>query len=80
MDGLYLVKAAKFVTAGLCIAFGGLGPALAQGYIGGRSCESISKNPDAAGVIKNHAIFSLIVVETSTIFSFVVSMLLLFAV
>jgi F-type H+-transporting ATPase subunit c len=78
VDSVYLVKAAKYIAAALCIALGGLGPALGQGYIGSKSCESISKAPEHANIIKNHALLSMIFVETSTIFSFVIAICLLF--
>ncbi len=78
IEGLYIVKAAKFLAAGLCMAFGGIGSALGQGYIGGKSCESIAKNPEQANAIRQNAMISVFVVETSTIFAFLISLMLIF--
>lgn len=77
IEGLYLIKAAKFLAAGLCMAFGGIGSALGQGYIGGKSCESIAKSPEHFNAIRQNAMFSIFIVETSTIFAFLISLFLL---
>lgn len=78
MDAVYTVKAAKFMAAGLCMAIGGIGPALGQGYIGGKICESISKSPDTAKMIADKGMLSMLIVETSSVFSFVIAVMLLF--
>jgi len=80
MNGVYLAKAAKYVAAGLCMALGGLGPALAQGFIGGKFLESAGKNPEVAKSVAFNAMISMVIVETSTLFSFTIAMILLLAV
>lgn len=78
MDGVFIVKSAKFIAAGLCMAIGGFGSAIGQGFIGGKACESIGKTPSAEKELTRAAIYCIILVETSTIFALVVSLLLIF--
>jgi F-type H+-transporting ATPase subunit c len=78
MDGVYLAKAAKYVAAGLCMALGGFGPALAQGYIGCKACVGIGKNPESAKTLGMTPFLCMAFVETSTIFSLLVAVFLLF--
>lgn len=80
VDSVFLVKAAKFVAAGLCMAIGGIGSAIGQGYIGGKCCESIGRNPSCAKDVISSSFFSMLIVETSTVFAFLISLILLFVV
>lgn len=80
LDGAHAVKVAKFAGAGFCMAFGGIGTALGQGFIGGKACESIGKRLEGAKVISSTAFMGMLLAETSVVFSFVISLLLLFAV
>ena len=48
MDTINWMKVAAHVSAGLCMGIGALGPSLGQGYVGGKACESISRNPESS--------------------------------
>ena len=74
---LYIVKAAACIAAGFCMGIGGIGPALGQGYIGGKACESLGKKPEHVGPIKSTMFQAMLVVETSLIFIFLTSIILL---
>lgn len=74
----HIAKAAAFIGAGICMGLGGLGPALGQGFIGGKACESLGKRPEHVGPIKSTMFQAMIVVETSLIFMFVTSFMLIF--
>lgn len=73
-------NAAKYIAAGICMGIGGIGTALGQGYIGGKACESIGNRPESAKAIRESSLFALVFAETSSLFAFVVSLLLLFVV
>jgi F-type H+-transporting ATPase subunit c len=80
LDGVHAVKIARYIAAGFCMAFGGIGTALGQGYISGKACESIGKRLEGARVIINYAGLSMLLVETSAVFAFVISLLLIYGV
>ncbi len=71
-------KVAANLSAGLCMGIGACGPSLGQGYIGGKACESISRNPESYNSIFNAMLFGLAAAETSSIYCFIISLLLLF--
>jgi len=71
-------KVAANLSAGICMGIGALGPSLGQGYIGGKACESISKNPESYNSIFSTMMFALVAAETSSIYAFIVSLMLLF--
>ena len=72
------VKVAAYAAAGLCMGIGTLGPALGLGFIGGKACESIGKNPESAGSIMRIMIIALGFVESTAIYALLVSLVLLF--
>ena len=71
-------KVAANLSAGICMGIGALGPSLGQGYIGGKACESISRNPESYNSIFSTMMFALVAAETSSIYAFIVSLMLLF--
>lgn len=71
-------KVAAYVAAGICMGIGTLGPALGQGMIGSRACESIGKKPEASGLITRTMVLALAFVESTAIYALVVSLVLLF--
>jgi F-type H+-transporting ATPase subunit c len=74
------VKVAIYVSAGLCMGIGTLGPSLGQGFIGGKACESIGKKPEASGIVTRTMIIALAFVESTAIYSLLVSLILMFVV
>lgn len=72
------IKVAAYIAAGLCMGLGSLGPALGQGFIGGKACESIGKKPEQSGAIMRTMIVALGFVESSAIYALLISLLLLF--
>ncbi len=71
------VKIAAYLAAGICMGLGTLGPALGQGFVGGKACESISKRPENAGLIMRAMFTALIMVETSAIYALLIALLLI---
>lgn len=78
MEAINWAKVAANLSAGICMGIGALGPSLGQGYIGGKACESISRNPASYGSIFSTMMFALITAETSSIYAFIIALMLLF--
>jgi F-type H+-transporting ATPase subunit c len=67
------------VVAGLTIAIGSGAPALGQGRAVSQALASIAQQPDEASTITRTLFVGLAMIESSAIYSFVVSMILIFA-
>jgi len=78
VDAINWVKVAASLSAGICMGIGALGPSLGQGYIGGKACESVSRNPESYASIFSTMMLALIMAETSSIYAFIVALLLVF--
>jgi len=79
MDSLTVVSLASIVSAAFCIAIGSVGPALGEGRALSQALQSIAQQPDEAGTITRTLFVGLAMVESTAIYCFVVSMILLFA-
>ena len=78
MADIAWVKVAAYISAGLCMGIGTLGPSLGLGFIGGKACESIGKKPEHSNVIIRTMIFALTFVESTAIYALLVSLILMF--
>lgn len=76
MDGIFYAKAAAFIGAAITMGFGSLGPAIGQGIIGMKACESIGKYPESGNKIRTSMILALAVVESSAIYCLIISLIL----
>ncbi len=79
MDPVSLVAVASLVTAGLTIAIGSVGPALGQARALAEALRSIAQQPDEAGTITRTLFVGLAMVESTAIYCFVISLILIFA-
>lgn len=79
MDNMTLIAIASIVTAGLCTSFGCLGPALAEGRAVSTALTSLAQQPDASATITRTLFVGLAMIESTAIYCFVVSMILIFA-
>jgi len=79
MDSNALVALGSIVTAGLTIAIGSIGPALAEGRAVAQGLSSIAQQPDSANTITRTLFVGLAMIESTAIYCFVVTMILLFA-
>ena len=73
MDGVFYVKAAAFFGAALAMGIGSIGPALGQGMIGMKACESIGKYPESAGSIRTAMMIAMGLVETAAIYALLIA-------
>lgn len=79
MDNITLIGMASVITAGLTIAIGAIGPALGEGRAVAQALSSIAQQPDETGTITRTLFVGLAMIESTAIYCFVVSMILLFA-
>lgn len=79
MESLDLVGIVSIATAGLTIAFGSLGPALGQGRAVSQALSAIAQQPDEANTITRTLFVGLAMIESTAIYCFVVTMILIFA-
>ena len=76
--GMFYVKAAAYLGAAIAMGLGTFGPAIGQGIIGMKACENIGKYPESAGKIRTTMMISMGLVETSAIYAFIISLMLVF--
>jgi F-type H+-transporting ATPase subunit c len=61
------------ISGGLIIALGGIGPALAIGFIGAKAMESIGRNPEASGKILPAMLLAMAFAEAIAIYSLILA-------
>lgn len=79
MDSIALVAAVSIFTAGITIAIGAIGPALGEGRAAAQALSAIAQQPDESNRITRTLFVSLAMIESTAIYCFVISMILLFA-
>ena len=79
MDAETWIAVVSIFTAGLTIAIGSIGPALGEGRALAQALAAIAQQPDEANTITRTLFVGMAMVESTAIYCFVVSMILLFA-
>jgi len=79
MDNTTLVAVASIVTAGLTTSVGCMMPALGEGRAVASALSSLAQQPDASATITRTLFVGLAMIESTAIYCFVVSMILIFA-
>jgi len=79
MDSTTLIAVASIGTAGLTTAVGCMCPALGEGRAVATALTSLAQQPDASATITRTLFVGLAMIESTAIYCFVVSMILLFA-
>jgi F-type H+-transporting ATPase subunit c len=79
MDNISLIGIASVVTAGFTIAIGSVGPALGEGRAVAQALSAIAQQPDESSTITRTLFVGLAMIESTAIYCFVVSMILIFA-
>lgn len=79
MDNMTSIAVVSIVTAGLTTGFGCMFPALAEGKAVASALTSLAQQPDASATITRTLFVGLAMVESTAIYCFVVSMILIFA-
>lgn len=79
MDTMTIIALASIVIAGITTSFGCLGPAFAEGKAVATALTSLAQQPDASATITRTLFVGLAMIESTAIYCFVVSMILIFA-
>ena len=79
MDSSTLIALASIVTAGLTISIGVVGPSLGEGKAVATALSALAQQPDASETITRTLFVGLAMIESTAIYCFVVSMILIFA-
>jgi len=79
MDTVSFIAVASIVTAGVTICIGSLGPAFGEGRALSTALTALAQQPDAAATITRTLFVGMAMVESTAIYCFVVTMILIFA-
>jgi F-type H+-transporting ATPase subunit c len=79
MDSITIIAIASIITAGMTIAIGVVGPSLGEGKSVAAALTSLAQQPDASATITRTLFVGLAMIESTAIYCFVVSMILIFA-
>jgi len=77
MDNMTIIAVASIAVAGITIAFGTMGPALAEGRAVSTALTALAQQPDASATITRTLFVGLAMIESMAIYCFVVSMILI---
>lgn len=73
-----LIGMVSIATAGITIAIGAVGPALGEGRALAEALRAIAQQPDESGTITRTLFVGLAMVESTAIYCFVVSLILIY--
>jgi F-type H+-transporting ATPase subunit c len=79
MDSMALIATVSIIIAGITTSFGCLAPALAEGRSVASALTALAQQPDASATITRTLFVGLAMIESTAIYCFVVSMILIFA-
>jgi len=79
MDNMTIIAVASIITAGITTGFGTMGPALSEGKAVANALGSLAQQPDASVTSTRTLFVGLAMIESTAIYCFVVSMILIFA-
>lgn len=79
MDSTAIVAAVSIFSAALCIGLGAIGPALGEGRAVAQALAAIAQQPDETATITRTLFVGLAMIESTAIYAFVVTMIILFA-
>lgn len=79
MDAVSIIGMVSIAISGLTIALGSLGPALGEGKALAQALSAIAQQPDESATITRTLFVGLAMVESTAIYCFVISLILIFA-
>jgi F-type H+-transporting ATPase subunit c len=79
MDSTTIIAVASIITAGLTTGIGCLGPAFGEGRAVSTALSALAQQPDASVTITRTLFVGVAMIESTAIYCFVLSMILLFA-
>lgn len=79
MDSMTYIAVISIIMAGITTGFGTMGPAFAEGRAVATALNALAQQPDASSTITRTLFVGLAMIESTAIYCFVVSMILIFA-
>lgn len=79
MNDITLIGMVSIITAGLTIAIGSIGPALGEARAVAQALSAMAQQPDESATISRTLFVGLAMIESTAIYCFVVTMILIFA-
>lgn len=79
MDNMTIIAMVSIVMAGFTTSIGCITPALSEGRAVASALTSLAQQPDASPTITRTLFVGLAMIESTAIYCFVVSMILIFA-
>lgn len=79
MDNVSVIAIVSIISAGFTTSIGCMFPALGEGKAVSTALSAIAQQPDAAPTITRTLFVGLAMIESTAIYCFVVSMILIFA-
>ena len=79
MDSMTIIGVVSIIIAGITTGIGTMCPALAEGKAVATALGSLAQQPDASATITRTLFVGLAMIESTAIYCFVVSMILIFA-
>lgn len=79
MDNMTIIALASIVTAGISTCLGCVAPAIGEAKSITTALNALAQQPDAAPTITRTLFVGLAMIESTAIYCFVVSMILIFA-
>ena len=79
MDAITLIGAMSIISAALCIAIGGIGPAIGEANVAANALRSMAQQPDESSNITRTLFVPMAMIESTAIYAFVITILILYA-
>lgn len=79
MTSVDIIGMVSIIVSGMTIALGSIGPALGEGIALARALSSIAQQPDESNTIVRTLFVGLAMVESTSIYCLVISIILIFA-
>lgn len=79
MDALALIGMISPLAAAICMGIGSVGSAIGEGMAAAAALRALAMQPDEAGTITRTLFVSMAMIESTAIYAFVVTMILIFA-
>lgn len=79
MDTQTILAVVSMVVAGLAVAIGSIGPAMAQGRSVDSALDAMARQPDLAERISRTLFIGLAMIESLAIYCLVIALILIFA-
>ena len=79
MDGTTIIGAASILGAAICMGIGAIGAGIGEGMGLARALSAVAQQPDESGTITRNLFVGMAIIESSAIYAFVISLILLFA-